>query len=247
MPPKKVKIDAISKGTWWWAGVSAVAFLVVIAIGVGVVVGGIVRAGGGNGVGDKVCLTTTEYQKLADAQASCARQEGSSAVNQVMVPKPVREVDNAELREGVKMVQERDYRVLEDPLYPPMNRTDTVNTAVLQSSVGRRNFNVPTQTNTDTFRLVGYLINKEEKKDMGGNNWKLFARQKDRNRAEFYMMPADKNYDVKVFLKDDVVVGTRLTDVYSLPNEMHFKSPMLNEGAYEFIENPKTDFTGPYF
>jgi hypothetical protein len=91
---------------------------------------------------------------------------------------------------------------------------------------------------------VGYLTSKDAtSSDSGGNNWKLFARQKDRHSAEFYIIPANNNYDIKVMLTDDVVKGTRLRDTYTIPNELSFNNPLLNKTPYEFVEIPKTDFT----
>ena len=38
------------------------------------------------------------------------------------------------------------------------------------------------------------------------------------------------------------MVGERLRDTYSIPNELRFKSPMLNQSSYKFTEIPKADF-----
>jgi hypothetical protein len=104
--------------------------------------------------------------------------------------------------------------------------------------------NIPTQDHNDTFRLVGYITNKDAtQQDVGGNTWKLFARQKDRHSSDFYMVPANKNYDVKIHVKDDMIQGERLRDLYTIPNTITFKSSMLNDTPYEFIEIPKSDLT----
>ena len=104
---------------------------------------------------------------------------------------------------------------------------------------------VPTQDHNDSFRLVGYLTNNDEtRQDVGGNTWKLFARQKDRHTSDFYMVPANKNYDVKIHVKDDMIQGgERLRDLYTIPNSITFKSSMLNDTPYEFIEIPKSDLS----
>lgn len=132
-------------------------------------------------------------------------------------------------------------RVLADPLYPPLNRTDsqTFRSVVVASSPPRH---------TDTFRLVGYVVSSEAKKDSGGNTWKLFARQKDRNMSEFYLISANSNYDVKIALTPEMAVP-RLRDVYTIPNDISFKSPLLHTTPYQFTELPKSDLadSGPYF
>ena len=165
---------------------------------------------------DKVCMTTQEYQRLVAAKAP-----------QQMGPR------------------ERDYRVLMDPLYPPLNRTDADTHTSLQYNISNRNMYVPTQDHNDSFRLVGYLTNNDEtRQDVGGNTWKLFARQKDRHTSDFYMVPANKNYDVKIHVKDDMIQGgERLRDLYTIPNSITFKSSMLNDTPYEFIEIPKSDLS----
>lgn len=140
------------------------------------------------------------------------------------------------------IVQDRDRKVVSDQLYPPLNRTDERNhvAVVREVQVGQLYQN-PTDA-MDSFRLIGYLTNNEPISDAGGNNWKLFARMKDRNQGEFYIMSANTNIDLKIPLTSDVVVGEKLRDVYTLPKEMRFNSPMLHKSAYQFTEIPKADF-----
>lgn len=139
----------------------------------------------------------------------------------------------------------RDMQVLTNPLHPPLNRSETPTHNSLRNEVEARNMYVPTsRDNLDRFRLVGYLTSKDATStDSGGNNWKLFARQKDRHSAEFYIIPANNNYDIKIMLKDNIVNGTRLRDTYTIPNELSFNTPLLNKTPYEFVEIPTTDFT----
>lgn len=139
----------------------------------------------------------------------------------------------------------RDRRVLNDPLFPPLNRTDRMTFNSVAYETKNRNINIPTNSMNDRFRQVGYIsaVSQEGEIDSGGGSWKLMARQKDRNESEFYMIPTNKNYDIKVPLTPEVVVGPRLRDIYTIPNELKFKSPLLNKGPYEFVELPKTDFT----
>jgi len=134
----------------------------------------------------------------------------------------------------------RDRRVLNDDLYPPLNRTDD---QTFNSVTTNPNINQVSNPNQDSFRLIGYLTNHDTIMDKGGNNWKLFGRMKDKYQGEYYIVPANNNLDIKIPLTSDVVVGERLRDIYTLPSEMRFKSPMLNTGSYEYVEMPKTDFT----
>jgi len=181
----------------------------------------------------KVCLSQDEYSKLKDAPAQT-----------VIVHHP----PNMDIRQlPVQSSTTRDRRVLDDPLYPPLNRTDAVTHDAVNVRVQNRNMYVPTNDLGDSYRLVGYLVSNDEEQDKGGNSWKLFARQKDRHSSDFYMVPANKNYDIKISIKDDMVQGTRLRDLYSIPNEISFNSPLLNKGPYEFIENPKTDYSSSQY
>jgi hypothetical protein len=114
----------------------------------------------------------------------------------------------------------------------------------LETAVKQRNLYVPTRENSDEYRLIGYMVNNDTvRKDQGGNSWKLFARQKDRKTSDFYMVPSNNNYDVKIPISDDMVAGRyKIRDVYDIPNEVQFKSPMLNETPYTFVALPKSDF-----
>jgi hypothetical protein len=175
---------------------------------------------------NKVCMTLIDYEKLkypTPASTSLPKQTPTQPPSSVSPG--------------------RDYRVLNDQLYPPLNRTDTQTHQMLEKNIDARNMYVPTNDTMDNYRLIGYVVNKDQDKDVGGNNWKLFARQKDRNTADFYMIPANNNYDVKIHITDDMVKGDRLRDVYSLPNNITFTSPMLKDSPYEYVEIPKADLS----
>jgi hypothetical protein len=137
----------------------------------------------------------------------------------------------------------RDRKVLEDDLYPPLNRGDTRSHTNLANNINRRRMYVNTQETGDTFRLVAYLTSTSDEKDSGNNNWKLFARQKDRHFSEFYMIPTDNTNDLKISINNDNVVGHRLRDVYDIPQQLTFNSPLLNKEPYDVVEVPKADLS----
>lgn len=185
---------------------------------------------------NKICMTLTDYEKL--------KYPAASATTSQPAPTTATAPSSATATAPSSATSpQRDYRVLNDPLYPPLNRTDTQTHQMLEKNIDARNMYVPTNDTMDNYRLVGYVVNKDQDKDAGGNNWKLFARQKDRNTADFYMVPANNNYDVKIKLTDEMVKGDRLRDVYSLPNHITFSSPMLNSSPYEYVEIPKADLS----
>lgn len=204
-----------ANNAWWtWALIGLLCIGVLAAVG-----WYMYRASAENCPPNMVCLSQGEYKSMA---------RPAPAQVQVAIPEDTRA---------------RDMRVLHDPLYPPLNRTETPQHVALEKAVVRRDMYVPTRDSGDTYRLVGYVVNKDENRDAGGNTWKLMARQKDRHSADFYMVPANNNYDLKIKVTDDMMDGTRLRDLYTIPNELKFKSAMLNTTPYEFIEIPKTDFS----
>lgn len=145
-------------------------------------------------------------------------------------------------------IDNRDKRVLSDPLFPPLNRTDrnTFNNVVRETK--NRNINIPSRDINDSYHLVGYITNKDinGNTDSGNNNWKLMAREKDKNESEFYLIPTNNNYDIKIPITQEIVIGQRIKDIYSIPKNINFNSPLLNKTPYEFVELPKTDFSSFY-
>ena len=137
--------------------------------------------------------------------------------------------------------ESRDRKVVNDQLYPPLNRSEERVHLMTQNAVQQGKLYTNLQGSDDSFRLVGYLTNHELAKDAGGNLWKVFARMKDRHQGEFYIVPSNNNIDVKIALTPEIMTGERLRDLYTIPKEMRFKSPMLNTGVYEFTELPKAD------
>lgn len=163
---------------------------------------------------DKICMTRDSFEKL----------------NTCSMP--------LQQKNYVRDTVRQDYRVLNDPLKSPTNRSDTMTESELRREVDVRNLYVNTRPEYDTFRLVGYLTSSDAERDAGGNSWKLFARERDRQNAEFYIVPANNNYDIKLMITGDMS-SPRLRDVYSISDSIVFNSPMLNKGAYTFVEVPK--------
>lgn len=141
-------------------------------------------------------------------------------------------------------VYQRDLRVLEDPLYPPLNR----GTAPLMPSA----LPPPIRTSyaaDDMFRHVGYIKSSNDSNlDTGHNVWKLMGRNTNRNTGEYYIVPANTNADIKIPLAGGVVKEPRrLGDVDNLPTELRFDSPLLNKDPYVVTELPRSDSTSPYY
>jgi hypothetical protein len=139
----------------------------------------------------------------------------------------------------VQREPDRDLRVLKDPLYPPVNRPERPIHDQVVNATNNRHINVATQPSYDAYQMVGYIVAQEGATDSGGGNWKLMARQKDRHQAEFYMIPANTNYDLKVPITKEIVKSERLRDIYTIPPEVTFDSPLLASVPYKYIELPK--------
>jgi hypothetical protein len=165
----------------------------------------------------KVCLHPAEYQTLI-------RQN-----KQPIIPP--------------NYTRERDLKVLQDPLYPAYNRTDKRSYEGIVDYTMKHQFNVPTQTNDDSYRLIGYLVNDT---DTTSQKWKLFGKMKDRNRGDFYMMPVDRTQDMKIQIQDTMVVGEKMRSIDTVPDEIRFNTPLLADTPYKYIELPKGDFTDEY-
>lgn len=165
---------------------------------------------------NKICMSIDEFNKLRDSAVKVNNDTDTIS---------------------------RDRKVLEDDLYPPLNRGDTRSHTNLANNINRRRMYVNTQETGDTFRLVAYLTSTSDEKDSGNNNWKLFARQKDRHFSEFYIIPTDNTNDLKISINNDNVVGHRLRDVYDIPQQLTFNSPLLNKEPYDVVEVPKADLS----
>jgi hypothetical protein len=133
--------------------------------------------------------------------------------------------------------RERDIRVLHDDLYPAYNRADKGSFESVVDKTLERKINVPTRHYSDSYRLIGYLTNDEDEI----KTWKLMAKQTDRNKSDFFMIPANRNYDMKVQITNDIVVGDKINDLYNVPKEVKFNTPLLSSGPYKFSELPKGD------
>ncbi len=180
----------------------------------------------------KVCLTQSEYNMISQPHLATVP---TTHTNNISTTTPSQN----------SYTHQRDLRVLNDPLYPALNRSDKGQFESVAIQTAHRNINIPTQSlHNDTYRLVGYLSNEEDK--IG--SYKLFGRQKDRNIGEFYIVPVNNMYDLKIQLTDDIMKGSdKLRNVDTLPNEIHFESPLLAKTPYLLTELPKGNLGDEYF
>jgi hypothetical protein len=57
------------------------------------------------------------------------------------------------------------------------------------------------------------------------------------------MIPTDNTNDLKVSITNDNVIGTKLRDIYDIPQQITFNSPLLNKEPYNVVEVPKADLS----
>jgi hypothetical protein len=167
------------------------------------------------------------YTSLSDLKEQAEPKEESE-------PKPV-------ISDHI-MIQDRDHRVLEDPLYPPLNRDSVNNT---KNYINEPRLHMAPNSN-DAYRLIGYLVNIENKDEV----WKLFAREQYNRRglASFYAANANKNIDIKIALTNDVIQGGQgLRDLYDLPTEISIKHPMFMASPYKVVSLPNSDWSSQYY
>lgn len=187
-------------------------------------------------------VTYEEHARLSRT-VTCPRQTGprQTCPRQTCPPCPV-DTDSSFQRSVF-----RDKAVIADPLYPPWNRTNARNHAAYADAVTKRVFNTPpdVRNNDDSYRLIAHILNQNDqengRKDAGGNVWKVFGRQKQRNVGDFYVMPADKTSDLKISITNKMIKRGQLRDVDDLPDTITFDSPFFLKEPYTLIPLEKAD------
>lgn len=217
MPPKRNLGISKGKGVNVWM-IATLLLIVVIAFGV-------------------MYIVHNKYQPSSTSIAITALPRQEQTVKEKEISPPAL----SEQQPINVNVDQRDRMVLQDPLYPPYNRSTTANTYNYATNL------IPftSRDNSDGFRLVGYLVDQEDRSD----TWKLFAREKYRGgRSEFYVSPSNRENDVKVFLSNDNVVGQqKFRDIYDIPDQVSINHPMFSNHSYTVVELPKSDFSSRYF
>jgi hypothetical protein len=143
---------------------------------------------------------------------------------------PQKERDDNKNNQQSQISQNIDRSVLEDPLYPPYGRPPLEVATIPKIS---------TRGSYDNYRLVGYMVSEESKDDV----WKLFGKEKYRGgQGDFYAISANKNLDgIKVFLTKDTVIGDRLDNIYTIPDQIRVNHSLFNHSIYDVSLLPYND------
>jgi len=143
------------------------------------------------------------------------------------------------------IINARDRAVLKDPLYPPVSRGTSENTIMYMQEPRLHAVN----TNTvDSFQLVGYLVNREDKMD----TWKLIARTIRRGKAEFYIQSSNTQLDVKIPITQDIAKsidnrGNPFKDIYDLPTSVILDHALFSGTIYDVVKLPLAELGNGYF
>lgn len=144
-----------------------------------------------------------------------------------------------------RRVDLRDRAVLQDTLYPPVSRDTRDNTANILSEPRLH----PTRDSSDTYSMVGYLVNRGDKEDV----WKLIARAANRREYEFYAESSNRKLDLKVPITSDIAKSadgssTRpFRDIDDLPQAVRLNHPMFDATAvYDVVQLPRAKLASGY-
>lgn len=179
--------------------------------------------------------TTSQVTEQVPMKQMQSQMQSQTQVAQSPTPPPTVRNAQSQLYESTEApisvqarLYERDRRVDEDNLYPPLSREKVLP--------------------RDTYRPVAYLVAEEGDGTTNGRNgdvWKLYARERSRGgHSDFYAVSADRQFDAKVALTDDNVISQpRLRDVYNLPTSIEIRHPMFRVNTkYQVVEMDRADW-----
>jgi hypothetical protein len=127
---------------------------------------------------------------------------------------------------------QRDYRVINDPLYPPEQRSDTGSSYYPNPT--SLNFRIPTRGYPPPYQLKGYLVDENN----NGNILQLFGRPKYPGSSEFqyYVSKRDiNNNEIKIDIPQK----------RELYNDDRVKINKIFNGDYKYVELKMEDLIQP--
>jgi len=156
-------------------------------------------------------------------------------------------ISNDELKVIIKQqvqpsdnIDNRDFKVIEDKLYPLLNRTER---PIADSIYNNPYFNYPTRWNQDNFRAMAIVRNIQN-----NDVYYLMGRQKysGSNQGEFYLISPDRDKGLKIPLSSDPSDRV-IKDYYSLPDEITIKSGVFQGMTFKVQELKNSDLSSKYF
>jgi hypothetical protein len=158
----------------------------------------------------------------------------------------VKQVPKSNIVNMNDLIDKRDKAVLANALYPPLNRNPKpiANDYLKYKRNGL--FDYSTRDNSDTYRLMGYLINSANKDE----TWNIFGRQKysGSSHGEFYATrQCNQNTCTKIPITRDILTGNKIDDYYNLPNVLTFDSPLFTTDNYDVVQLKTSHGYSPYY
>jgi len=127
---------------------------------------------------------------------------------------------------------QRDYRVINDPLYPPEQRSDTGSSYYPNPT--NLNFRIPTRGYPPPYQLKGYLVDESN----NGNILQLFGRPKYPGSTEFQYYVSKRDININE-IKIDI---PQRRELY---NDDHVKINKIFNGNYKYVELKMEDLVQP--
>lgn len=134
-----------------------------------------------------------------------------------------------------QLIDKRDNAVVNNHLYPPLSRVPKPIATSYMKYKRDGVFDVSTRYNGDTYKLMAYLINSNDRSE----KWNIFGRQKysGSSQGEFFAtQQCTQGPCTKIELSKDIIVGDTINDYYNLPNSLTFKSPLFSTHPYDVVQ-----------
>ena len=134
-----------------------------------------------------------------------------------------------------QLIDKRDNAVVNNHLYPPLSRVPKPIATSYMKYKRDGIFDVSTRYNGDTYKLMAYLINSNDRSE----KWNVYGRQKysGSSHGEFFAtQQCTQGPCTKIDLSKDIIVGDNINDYYNLPNVLTFNSPLFSTHPYDVVQ-----------
>jgi len=138
------------------------------------------------------------------------------------------------------VVNIRDTKVTEDPLYPLYGRTER---PIIDQLMTNNMFNIRTRGSDDTYRPTGYAKDEET-----GQIYYVMGRQRYNGSSvgDFYLVSTDTTNRLKINLLDKS--GNQIIkDIYNLPNQIEIDSGVFKGKKFSVEQLKNSDLMSPYY
>jgi hypothetical protein len=144
-------------------------------------------------------------------------------------------------------VSDRDHRVINDPLYPLINRTDRPTFDYLIRNPIIRGIPTRYNDNLDTLRPIAIARLHVDGLNPKSELYYLLGRRTSRNssKGEYYLWSANDNNRIKIPLTDDRN-NPIIKDFDNLPEQIEITNGVFAGSVLDIQELKNADLTSPY-